>query len=67
MTVTNEPDTDDDVGREVPLGALLTVLFAASVGGAGVGYAVAGVGVAIAAAGLAPLAATAWLAWRFPA
>ena len=57
---------NDDEGREVPIGALLTVLFGASCIGAAIGYALAGPAVAVAASGLAPVVATVWLVWRFP-
>lgn len=57
---------NDDEGREVPVGALLTVLFGASVIGAAIGYALSGPAVAVAGMGLAPVLATVWLVWRFP-
>lgn len=57
---------DDNKDRELPVGALLAVLFTASCVGAGIGYAFAGPAVSVAGAGLSPVAATLWLVWRFP-
>ena len=56
---------DDDEGRVLPVGALMTVLFTASVIGAGIGYALAGPAVAVVGSGFAPVIATLWLVWRF--